>query len=57
MIFDENANIIIHKNTSTSSEELRYIYIFNVNYIQINIRSYLKAYDSRDDTIAAGIIL
>jgi len=42
VIFDENLNIIAHKKCPTIKEELE---------------PYLKAYDSRDNTIGAGFIL
>lgn len=42
VIFDEDLNIITHKNCPTTKEELA---------------PYTKAYDSRDNTIGAGFVL
>lgn len=42
VIFDEDLNIIAHKNCSATKDELS---------------AYLKAYDSRDNTIGAGFVL
>eukprot|EP00825_Cyclidium_porcatum_P022889 TRINITY_DN2515_c0_g1_i6.p2 TRINITY_DN2515_c0_g1~~TRINITY_DN2515_c0_g1_i6.p2 ORF type:complete len:142 (+),score=39.99 TRINITY_DN2515_c0_g1_i6:137-562(+) len=42
VIFDEDLNIIAHKNCPTNKNELQ---------------PYLKAYDNRDNTIGAGFIL
>ncbi|CAD8061765.1 unnamed protein product [Paramecium primaurelia] len=42
IIFDEDLNVITHKNCAASKEELA---------------PYLKAYDVRDNTIGAGFVL
>ena len=42
MIFDEDLNIIVHKNCPTTKEELA---------------PFLKAYDNRDNVIGSGFVL